>query len=273
MRNGKWKTEIQTGKPGFLRFVAVTPSSAPFAQGWYKKHEMKFKNIQERFGGRILYFFKNIISHKKTAFKVLTPLQRHLFFNYFSYFFLYLIKWTGLKNFKNIQEHSVQIQEHSRLLEWNHKTQEHSRLSAPCMNPAYAVASDQRLVLPAGQSLWLAAGQAPGVTCWSEFVTCSRTGSWCYLLVGVCDLQQDRRLVLPAGQSLWLAAGQVAGVTCWSEFVTCSRTGAWCYLLVGVCELAAGQVAGVRPDQLLLVHRILVEAQRVDGTLVVQPAA
>ena len=57
----------------------------------------------------------------KNSFQLLNRLNDIYFFNYFS---IFLITITGFKIFKNIEEHSVQIQEHSRILELNHKIQE-----------------------------------------------------------------------------------------------------------------------------------------------------
>ena len=94
--------------------------------GWYEiqEHSRTFK------GGRILYFLKNIIAHKNS-------LQVFNRFNniYFSIIFQFNLIFLITTGFRNIQEHSVQIQEHSRVLKWNHKIQEYSRPPAPCINP------------------------------------------------------------------------------------------------------------------------------------------
>ena len=134
--------EHQRGPWVSMRAVSASRSathSRSHNQGRYKKHEMKFKNIQEHsitfkniqehsrtfkniqehsrtFWGRILYFFENITADKKTASEVLTALTTFIF-QLFFFFFPFLIKITGFKNLKNTQEHSVQIQEHSRVLE------------------------------------------------------------------------------------------------------------------------------------------------------------
>ena len=63
---------------------------------------MKFKNIQELLGENSVLFK---LLHTKTAFKFLTALTTFIF----QFYFLIII--TGFKNFKNIQEHSVQIQD------------------------------------------------------------------------------------------------------------------------------------------------------------------
>ena len=106
-----------------------------------------------RGGRRILYFFKKIIAHKNSL-QVFNRFNDIDFSIIFQSFFMFLITITGLKNFKNIQEHSVQIQEHSRVLKLNHKIQEHSRLSAHCMNPEYDIKTFlgiARLNTPASQ--------------------------------------------------------------------------------------------------------------------------
>ena len=79
-------------------------------QGCYKKHEIKSQNIQEHFGGggRILYFFKNIIAHKNSL-QIFTRFNDIYFSIIFQLFFLFLITITGYKHFKNIQEHSVKF--------------------------------------------------------------------------------------------------------------------------------------------------------------------
>ena len=107
-------------------------------EGGYKRH------VFNRFTTFIFQLFFNYFSIIFQLFFNYFSIIFQLFFNYFSIIFqiffnyfsiLFLITITGFKKFKNIQEHSVQIQEHSRVLKQNHKIQEHSRLSAPCMNP------------------------------------------------------------------------------------------------------------------------------------------
>ena len=88
-------------------------------------------------GGGGFRTFSRTLLQPKAAFEFLTVLTPFIFWLFFFLFFRFLITITGLQNFKNIQEHSaqkLQIQEHSRVLEWNHKIQQRSRLSASCMN-------------------------------------------------------------------------------------------------------------------------------------------
>ena len=92
---------------------STTIESRACNQGWYKKHSITFCVT-------ILHFFKNIITHKN-SFQVFN----HFKDIYFSIIFLYFI--NNNNRILKFQEHSVQIQERSRVLKWNHKIQEHSR--------------------------------------------------------------------------------------------------------------------------------------------------
>ena len=146
---------------------------------------MKFKNIQEHFGRRILYFLKNIIAHKNS-------LQVFNRFNdiYFSIIFQFLFNFcnnniTGFKNVKNIQEHSVQIQEHSRTFSTNSRTFKGTRMKSRVSKYTHSAASKASVKLNrrafgfslsnwnvVGKKWWMSAQNAmPSFQLLEKFVT------------------------------------------------------------------------------------------------------
>ena len=112
----RWKQK-PTSVPTSRRLLQ--PAFTRVHQGSYSKHETKFKKIQEHFGGMILHFFKNIIAHKN-IFQVYNRFN-NIFLNILNISIeqIFIIKFffITMTGFKDIQERSVQIQEHSRVLE------------------------------------------------------------------------------------------------------------------------------------------------------------